>query len=269
MQIRHQLLLLGLALVAGCTRHGSSERPELTLYCAASLREAMDEVSRVFTEETGISMLVNYAGSGALAQQILAAPRADLFLSANSAWMDRLEEAGMLEEGSRLDLLGNRLVIIARRGTGFSIPYPGALPALPFRHLSVGDPESVPAGTYARRWLQQVQLGDGTVWDAVHDRLILATDVRAALAHVEANADTVGIVYRTDYLSRPDNLLLLLEAPGDANGDIRYPVAVIKTSLQLETANAFLDFLQTDGAAVIFRRHGFVTISQNLEEPDA
>ena len=251
------VLLMIVLLGCGCRDAQQDQQPELVTYCAASLRDVMDELARMHTERTGRRIITNYASSGSLAQQMLAAPRADLFISANDAWMDRLQEVGLLAESSRIHLLGNQLVIIAAARSGFSLKSLDELPALPFRHLIMGDPQSVPAGTYARQWLLDQRASERTIWDAVEDRIMPAADVRAALAQVEANRETVGIVYKTDYQSRAASLRLLFE-PDPAEGVmVLYPAAILATSRQQEAARAWLDFLKSPDAGEVFHRHGF------------
>lgn len=253
------LPLLALALLAGCG--GTDARPaerEVVVFAAASLRDALLELGDTFRAETGARVLFNFAGSNDLAHQVVAAPGADLFLSASEPWMDRVERAGRLVPGTRVALLSNALEVVAHARSGWRVEAPCALAALPFRHLALGDPEAVPAGTYAREWMQSVECGGRTLWEAVRGRVAPAPDVRAALGLVLANPDVVGIVYRTDRLAFSDRTRVLYRVE-DAP-PVRYLLARVEGGGGGEEARRLYAFLTGPVAARVFARHGFTPL---------
>ena len=252
-------VFLAAAAAPGCGEKGRADR--LTLYVAASLTDAIQETAEVFEAKNGIEITCNFGGSGSLAQQILAAPRADLFLSASQKWMNAVAEGDRVAPGTRQTLLSNSLVVIANPDAPWSVKAPEEIAGLPFEHLSIGDPDSVPAGQYAKTWMESVKsAGGGSLWDQVKDRISPAPDVRAALAQVEGSADVIGVVYRTDYAARRDAVRLLYEIPREAGPKIEYPIASIKEAENEAAARAFLAFLTGPEAAEIFRKHGFLPL---------
>lgn len=228
---------------------------EVMVFAAASLREAMEELGAGFQRETNVRVVFNFAGSNDLAHQILATRGPDLFLSASKAWMDTVQSAGRVVEGSRRDLLSNALVVVANARDTSTMDGPCALLRLPFRNLAIGDPEAVPAGTYARTWLQSVACGDVTVWEMVQSRVAPAPDVRAALGLVLADPRVIGIVYRTDQLAFADRTRVLHQVQGGP--PIRFVIARLAEGRGGENATRFYDYLAGPAAAEVFRRHGF------------
>ena len=253
-----------LTALLGCGKNSekAAETPSLTLFVAASLTDVLQEIGDAYSQNNSVDMVYNFAGSGALARQLLEVPRADLFLSASERWMDRVEEGNRLLSGSRYTLLSNSLVVIANKGADYEIASPTDLCGPSFRYISIGDPASVPAGRYARRWLESLQCPDGSsVWNRIENRVAPAPDVRAALAQVEGSVDVVGIVYRTDYIARQEAVRLVYELPVSKGPKIEYPVAVIKATESPDLARAFLEFLGGSTARVLFAEHGFTLIS--------
>src|SRR5690606_3001544 len=137
-------------------------------------------------------------GSNQLARQLLATSKADLFISASEEWMTRLEQAGRLKPDSRVDLLTNRLVLIGNKAASLDIKAPSELVEPRFKDIVLGNPEAVPAGIYARRYLEQQKLGEANVWRLIQPKVVPMPDVRAALQQVEQRQGAVGFVYATD-----------------------------------------------------------------------
>ena len=244
---------------AGAARADAAGGGEVLVFAAASLREAMEELGAAFQRETGTRVVFNFAGSNDLAHQIGAARGMDLFLSASEGWMDTVQNAGRLVPGTRRDLLANTLVVVANaRDTALAVPEPCALATLPFRTLSLGDPDAVPAGTYARTWMRGVQCGGRPLWDAVQARVAPAPDVRAALGLVLADPRVIGIVYRTDQLAFADRTRVLHEVEGGP--PIRYVLAQVAEGDNAAGARRFYDHLAGPGGAEVFRRHGFAPL---------
>lgn len=260
-ELRRLALLAAIPVVAGCSASaGDGEKDEVLVFAAASLRDALQELGTAFEAETGTRVAFNFAGSNDLAHQIGAARGMDVFVSASEEWMDTVQSAGRLVPGTRRDLLGNALVVVASERTAWSMEGPCDLASIPFEHLALGDPEAVPAGIYARKWMQETRCGDGrTLWDAVGERVAPAPDVRAALGLILADPDVVGVVYRTDQRAFPGRTRTLWEV---ADGPpIRYAAAQVAEGGAPEAAARFLAFLATEEAAEVFRRHGFTPLA--------
>ncbi len=256
-------LLSALLLLGGCggaQSDNADSEIELTLFVAASLTDVIKEVGDVYEKNEEVKLVYNFAGSGALAQQLIAAPRADLFFSASEHWMNEVEEAGVIAPATRHALLSNRLVVVANKHSDFAITSLDELLSLDFQYIAVGDPAFVPVGQYAKDWLENEKTPEGqSLWDRLEGRLSPAPDTRAAMGQVLGSSRLIGIVYRTDYLARQDELKLLYEtAPGET-AQIQYPVAVIKNSEHFEEAQSFFDFLETEQARSLLEAHGFIT----------
>lgn len=245
--------LTALALAVALTVSATAARAETLVFAAASTTNALEDVIAAYTGRTGRAVTASFASSSTLAKQIAQGAPAGVFISANPKWMDYLETEGLLAEGSRGDLLGNALVLIAPKAAAVPVTVDAALdlPALlgADGRLSVGDPDHVPAGIYAKQAL--VALGQ---WAAVEPRLARSNDVRAALALVDRGETPYGIVYATD-AAISDGVAVVGTFPEDSHPPITYPAALVKGA-DAEAA-AFLDFLKGDEAAVIFRRYGF------------
>jgi molybdate transport system substrate-binding protein len=262
--------------VLGC---GDAVPRPVLVFAAASLEDAMLEAAAVYTSRTGTGVALNTAGSNVLAQQIQAGAPADVFVSADARWIDDLIDGGFLEAASRREILGNRLVVIAQRGAGYSLSSLSLIGTLPFRYLSLADPESVPAGRYARSLLEHTPRASGTAWDEVATRIAPAPDVRAALAMVAAEPAAVGIVYRSDVTAADSGggdsearreVEVLLEIEREPDPPIRYVGALVRRSPGISTGSAeLLDFLAGEEAGAIFERHGFIALGEATPAPPA
>lgn len=268
MQLMHRFLSTPVLLAAALAATGCREdvpRPIL-VFAAASLEDAITEVAAAYTAQTSVAVALSSAGSNVLAQQIKAGAPADLFVSADARWVDELIAAGALDAAYRRELLTNRLVVIAHPSAGFTLPRLEDIGGLPFRHLSVADPDAVPAGRYARSLLEQTPASTGTAWDQVADRVAPAPDVRVALALVSAQPDAVGIVYRSDVAGRDGptrDVQVLLEIDRELDPPIRYVAARVRRSDGLTPGStALLDFLSSEAAQAIFQRHGFMPVGR-------
>jgi len=246
----------GLAGAAGAGRTAGEDAPaQLLVFAAASLSEALDEVGRVFTTRTGVRVDASYAASSVLAKQIEAGAPADAFFSADLAWVDYLDERGLLKRGSRRDVLGNSLVLIASADSPLRLSVaPGfdLTAALGEGRLATADPDSVPAGKYARAAL--TKLG---VWQSVSDRLVRGENVRAALAYVARGEAPLGIVYQTD--AQAEKRVRVVDVfPEDSHPPITYALA--RTVRARPEAARFADFLASETARQIFTRYGFTAL---------
>lgn len=254
-------LLVPGALFSSCETRAAEG--ELVVFAAASLRDVATELAERFEEREGIRVAFNFAGSNTLAQQILAAPKADAFLSADTEWIEALERQGRLVPGSRRDFLGNRLVVVAREDSRVTIDSALSLLAHPAR-IAIADPQGVPAGRYARSWLDGAPLEEAIATSdtelplrrELEKRLLPTSDVRAALALVRSDPEIVGIVYASDVATVQD-VRVLFEPKVDEQPDIVYGAALIARDVPAPHARAFLDFLFEPEIHEIYTACGF------------
>ena len=233
--------------LSGCAPAVSVAR-EVTLFAAASLAEAITEIESAWQATTGVSVRSSFAASGAVARQVEAGAPADVVVLADTVWMDRLIERGRVVPETRIDLVGNRLVVIAAADTAIQGD-PFDWMARTDGRLVIGDPDSVPAGAYTRTWLQQTGR-----WDAVRGRLVLASDVRAVRAFVARGEAPLGIVYASDVVGA-GQVRVVLTPPPSEQPRIVYPAALTRTAPA--EAAALLSHLRSAEATAVFRRYGF------------
>lgn len=254
MCFRLRSLTATIAVVAALIAAPAVTRAEtVRVFAAASTTDALNEVIGAYTKAGGETVLASYASSSTLAKQVEQGAPADVFVSANPKWMDYLEKAGLLKDGSRADLLGNALVLVAPKDSTVAPTLEKGFPLadlLGDGRLSVGDPDHVPAGIYAKTALTTFG-----VWAVAEPKLARASDVRGALALVERGEAPLGIVYSTD-AAITDGVRIAATFPEDSHDPITYPVALTKEAGP--DAAGFLDFLKTDEAKAIFERYGFV-----------
>ncbi len=263
------LSILSLACAAACSREtqtpapkpaaaASAPRVELAIYAATSTRDALQALEAQYESEQTIDLVFNFGSSGDLSKQIVAAAKADAFLSADEKEMDKVEAAQLVAAGSRQDLLSNQLVVVepVDAPSIFTTPFaPQQLAHAGVKRLSLGSVETVPAGRYAKAWLEKTG-----VWSSVSDRVLPGVDVRAALAAVESASAQAGIVYRTDVV-RSKKARIVFAVPLEDGPQIRYPVAAIAGRPQEKRARAFVDWLTCPSAQKTFEAHGFVFLA--------
>jgi molybdate transport system substrate-binding protein len=252
MRRRRAILLAAIfALAAGHAIAADSPK-SIVVFGAASLTDALTEVSAAFTQETGIAIKPSFAASSVLARQIEAGAPADVFFPADEEWMDYLEKKQLLAPGSRHDVLANKLVLVAPSQSTTSVKIttgPKLVTAIGNARVATGDPDSVPVGKYAKAAL--TKLG---AWEQIAPRLIPAENVRAALAYVARGEAAFGIVYLTD--ARIDKNVKLLDTfPDSTHAPIRYPIAL--TAKASPEATRFAQFVSGKRAAPIFEKYGF------------
>ena len=245
------LLLFG--LVAGMVSTMATAA-DVTVFAAASLKEAMDDQARQFEASTGNKVIVSYGASNALAKQVEAAAPADIFISADLDWMDYVGQRKLLAPDTRVNLLRNTLVLIApssskaalRIAAGF-----GLAAALGNEKLAMANPDSVPAGKYGKAALEN--LG---AWSGVEKQVARAETVRSALALVSRGEAPFGIVYATDALADKGVRVVDTFPPG-SYPPIVYPAAVVASS-KSAAAKPLLDYLRSPAARPVWERYGFV-----------
>jgi molybdate transport system substrate-binding protein len=252
-------LVFLLLLVCG-SRGGAAAAADdsstVLVFAAASLTNVLDDLSKAFTGQTQVPVKSSLAASSVLAKQIEAGAPADVFFSADLEWMDYLGQRKLLKPGSRHDVVGNHLVLIAPADSTVAVKIRKGMDlraALgPEGKLATGDPDSVPVGKYAKAALQKL-----AVWDQVSGRIVRAENVRAALAFVARGEAPLGIVYETDALA-DKKVKIVAEFPADTHPPITYPIAL--TTHGGARAQQFVDFVRSKPAGEIFRKYGFAPL---------
>jgi len=225
----------------------------LIVFAAASMKNALDDANAAFTKATGIKVTASYAASSALAKQMESGAPADVFISADLKWMDFVAEKKLIKEGSRFNLLGNKLVLIAGKDselTNVKIEQGFDIAALAGDgRIAVADVKAVPAGLYAKAALEK--LG---AWAKAEPKLAMAENVRATLAFVARGETPIGIVYETDAKVEP-NVKIVATFPDGSYPPVTYPVAATATAKA--DAAKYLSFLRGAAAKAIFEKYGF------------
>lgn len=252
----HRLVKILFALTIVCGLHSSpasTEEKNLTVFAAASMKNALDDVDAAYTARTGVKVVASYAASSVLAKQIDQGAPADIFLSADTDWMDYVATRKAISTATRTNLLGNSIVLIAPKdsaidkvtiASGFDLAKLAGS-----GRIATGDVSSVPAGKYAKAALEK--LG---AWEAAAPKFAMAENVRAALTLVARGEAVLGIVYATDAKVEPE-VKILGTFPADSHPPIIYPVAAT-TSAGPKAAD-YLAFLHSSAAKTIFEKYGF------------
>ena len=257
-------VVLGMITAAGLVACGSTPAAEpkareadtiggtLTIAAAASLEKAFTEqLIPMFQEHyPDVAIEGSYDSSGKLQKQIEEGAPVDIFFSAATKQMTALSEEGMIADDTVVELLENKIVMIVPTGNEDS--FSSFEEIVNADMIAIGDPESVPAGQYAKEALTNLGL-----WDQVEGKLSLGTNATEVLNWVAASSAEVGIVYATDAASSADQVSVVAEAPEGSCSKVIYPVAMLSEARNPEAAKAFLDFLQTEAAAAVFEAAGF------------
>ena len=223
----------------------------LVVSVAASVYDALDEIAGLYRAATGMTVALNAGGSNTLARQIVEGAKAGLFLSADEAQMDVVEQAGRIVPGTRTRLLTNELAIVVPKTTeDFTL---ARLIEGRLARLAMGEPGAVPAGIYGRRWLEH----EGA-WARLQPKVVPFPTVRAVLTAVEAGRVDAGVVYRTDAMTSDVRVIAHIARQQHPYLDIAYPVAVIAGPSEA-AAKRFLEFLKGPAARAVFERRGFGT----------
>jgi molybdate transport system substrate-binding protein len=245
--VRRRVALVAAALVTAASAARPAAADEVVVFAAASLSDAIGEIARGFEARTGHRIVASYAGSNELARQIRAGAPAGVFVSAHPARVDELEKHGLVARANRVDLLGNRLVVVVPADSRLAIARPEHLAAA--RRIAVADPQSVPAGIYAREWLAARGM-----WEVLKERVVPTLDVRAALAVVDSGSADAAVVYRTD-VAAARSARLAFEVPPAEGPRIVYPAALLQPASP--AARAFYEHLRSPEARAVFERLGF------------
>lgn len=248
-------LAVGAFALAPDGHSAETDKTTLTVFGAASLTNVLQDLGDAFTKETSIAVKFSFAASSTLARQIENGAPADIFMSADSDWMNYLQARHLIQDSTRHDIVGNRLVLIAPADSTVQLkigPNFALAAALGQGRLATGDPAAVPVGRYAQAAL--TKLG---VWKVVEDRIVRADSVRAALTFVDRGEAPLGIVYETDALV--DKKVRVIDVfPADTHTPIIYPVAL--TRVAQPGADKFAAFLASPAAAQMFKSYGFIPL---------
>jgi molybdate transport system substrate-binding protein len=250
-------LLLVLATVAGCAPKAAPPAPpqpsvSLTVSAASSLTDVLKQVDALYMKENpNVTVTANFGGSGALQKQIENGAPVDLFLSAAAKQMDDLQQEQLLLDGSRKDLLGNKLVLVVPDDSTLGITDFKDLTGASVKKVAIGEPKSVPCGIYA----EEVFKADG-IASELKSKLVEGSDVRMVLSYVESGNADAGAVFQTD-ANTSTKVKVVAQAPDAINATIVYPVAIIKASKNVAAAQAYEAFLSGSEAQALFEQAGF------------
>ncbi|MCL2894683.1 molybdate ABC transporter substrate-binding protein [Brenneria tiliae] len=246
--------LAALVLGAGIAMPAMAAEEKVTVFAAASLTNALQEIAAQYQKEQNVAVVASFASSSTLARQIEQGAPAELFISADQQWMDYVQDKNLIDADSRHTLLGNELVVIAPKSsqqkeiaindkTDWKSLLQGG-------RLAVGDPDHVPAGIYAKEALQNLK-----AWDELSPLMARANSVRAAMALVEREEAPLGIVYGSDVIAS-NKVKVIGQFPASSHKPVEYPVAIVKDR-QNPAVSAFYAYLKTPQAAAVFKRYGF------------
>jgi len=249
---RLHALAIALLTLVGSVAAAPARAAEVRVAAAASLTNALTELAKAWEAKSGHSVSLNFGASNLLARQISEGAPADVFFSADEAQMDRLDQRKLLLAGTRRSLLSNTLAIVVPVDSTLVINAPKDLASPAVRVLAMAEPQTVPAGIYAKQYLRTLGL-----WSKVIDRVVPTENVRGALAAVEAGNADAAIVYHSD-AAISKKVRVAYDVPAAEGPKISYPVAVVKEAEQPEVAKAFVDHLASPTAAEVFRRYGFL-----------
>ncbi|HWY31643.1 MAG TPA: molybdate ABC transporter substrate-binding protein [Candidatus Acidoferrum sp.] len=246
---RHCLKIIGLVLALGVSLPGRAA--EVTVFAAASLTDSLKEIGANYGSNSTDHIQFNFGASSTLARQIQEGAPADIFFPADEAKMDSLEAKGLVESGTRRSRLGNALVVVVVAASPLIIRFAADLTNASVEKIALADPAAVPAGIYARKWLEKSGL-----WSTLQPKVVPTQNVRGALAAVESGNVDAGVVFRTD-AGTSRKVKIAYAVPAADAPDISYPVALIKTSPAPASARKFLTYLESPAAAKVFVKYGF------------
>jgi molybdate transport system substrate-binding protein len=225
----------------------------LTIAAAASLTKPMDEIIEAYkTAAPDVTITPTYGGSGALQTQIEEGAPIDIFFPAAAKQMDALETKGLIDTGTRIDMLKNEIVLIVPSSSALTLTRFEDVVSDTVSNIAVGDPKSVPAGQYAQEVFTYLK-----IWEEVTSKATLGADVKQVLSWVSTGNADCGIVYKTD-AATDENVKIVATAPEASHASIIYPVAVVKSNKDQTAAKAFIEYLNSSGAMDIFKKYGFL-----------
>jgi molybdate transport system substrate-binding protein len=226
----------------------------ITVSAAVSLTDALSAIAKDYGGRGRGDVRFNFAASNVLARQIVEGAPVDVYISADEAQMDVVARAGLVHDGSRIDLLGNQLAVVVPSDRPRAWSGIAQIAGPEYRRIAIGDPAAVPAGVYAKQYLEKENL-----WTQVQPRIVPTANVRAAMAAVEAGAADAAIVYRTDARTALRATVAWV-VPVERGPRIVYPAAIVRGTKRLEEARRFLDYLRGPDAERAFTRFGFTVV---------
>ncbi|MGV3772595.1 MAG: molybdate ABC transporter substrate-binding protein [Verrucomicrobiales bacterium] len=239
-------LVAGLTLGFAIAAHAA----EITVHAAASLTEVLTVIGHTFEAKHSHKVVFNFAASSLLARQVERGVPGDIFFSADEAKMDQLDKKGLLKPGSRKSILSNRLVVIIPKHSSSTLS--SARGMLQFKRIALAEPSTVPAGIYAREYLE----AEG-VWSQIVPRVIPTENVRGAISAVAGKNVDAAIVYQSD-TSISDEVKVAMEISTATAPTISYPIAILKRAKNKEAAQKFIEFLSGEEARRLFLQHQFI-----------
>ena len=242
-------LLIALSLLFTSLLTQADEK--VTVFAAASLTNALTDIGVLYEKEKATKIVHSFASSSTLAKQIENGAPADIFISADTKWMNYLQDKKLINTASRKNFLGNKLVLITPKGRGFNVKFDKSFDfSKSFNgHLCTGDIDSVPAGIYAKDSLIYLNW-----WDGIKTRIVGTQDVRGALAFVERGECAAGIVYETD-AKISNKVDIVATFPEESHKPIVYPIALVVNAKNVN--NDYFSYLQSSNALDIFKKYGF------------
>ncbi|MBD2487190.1 molybdate ABC transporter substrate-binding protein [Aulosira sp. FACHB-615] len=256
-------LFFACLLVIGCnqantpnsatTTSPTAQTTTLTISAAASLKDALEAIKPIYNQaKPSVNLTYNFGSSGALQQQIEQGAKVDVFISAANKQIDALDKKGLLVDGTKKDLLKNQLVLIAPQNSTNISDFKD-LTSNQIKKVALGEPKSVPAGQYAQQVLTSLKIAD-----KLKGKVVYAKDVRQALNYVESGNVNAGLVYLSD-AKTSSKVKVVTTAPENSHSPIVYPIAVIKSSKNIDAAKEFEQFLSSNNEARnVFENQGFV-----------
>lgn len=255
------LVFISFMAIVGCsqtntpnsssTASPAAQTANLTVSAAASLKDAIEEIKPLYNKEKpNITLTYNFGSSGALQQQIEQGAGVDIFISAATKQIDALQQKNLLVDGTRKNLLQNQVVLIVPQNSTTVADFKD-LTSPSIKKIALGEPKSVPAGQYAQQVLTSLN-----ILDSIKSKAVYAKDVRQALNYVESGNADAGIVYLSDAKSTP-KVKIVVTASEKTHSPVVYPIAVIKSSKNVDAAKDFVQFLSGNEAKTVFEKQGF------------
>src|SRR3984885_12178847 len=244
--------LIAVLVVISARGLAAQATDRVTVSAAISLKDSLDEIGKIYEKaHPGAKISFNYAGSGTLQRQIEQGAPVDIFFSAAEKQMDDLQSKDLVDAGTRRNIVANQLVLIVP-ASDTAIHSFQDLSNVSVKVLALGEPSTVPAGTYARQTLEH-----WGIWGGVEKKVVLAKDVRAVLTYVETGNADAGMVYQTD-AQGSSKVRIVTVAPADSHDPIIYPAAIMKAAKNPSAAASFLAFLSSSAAREVFAKYGFL-----------
>ena len=246
------ICLCVLLIPTGCSNGESDEKVELMVSAASSLSDALQEMKAPFEHQhPDVTLTYNFGSSGKLVQQIEQGAPSDVFLSASEIDMDKLQEEELIVEQTRVDFAANGLVLITNKDASSAVDAFEKLAPADIAHIAVGEPESVPVGRYTKEVFENLGL-----WEQLQSKMVLGSNVRQVLTHVETGNAELGVVYISD-AKISDQVKVLAVADAKWHDPIIYPGALVSETEYPEEAKAFLAFLTSDEGRETLKKYGF------------